>query len=467
MLTKLLAIGCCANGEETGCAPGSLASVEVETAATGQEALNLLESCRFNVVIACFPLPDWTAEELLEEIQRINSLIPVMIRDAHGSIADAVRLTRLGAWHYLGPGERPEQVAELVQAAAEYHRDRETALFGGERSKEPWRSFLVGESRPMQNVHQVIRLIGARRSTVLITGETGTGKEVVARAIHIASPRSHLPMVAVNCSALPENLLEAELFGHVKGAFTGAVGNRIGRFEQAHRSTIFLDEISDLPLDLQAKLLRALQEREFQRLGSSETIRVDVRVLAASNVDLAERVRQGRFREDLYYRLNVVPLAIPPLRDRRRDIPLLVHHFIQKICRQEELPPREIAPEALNRLARYDWPGNVRQLENAVEMAIALSGDRRVLYPSDFPFPAVAMPRPLAASATPVIAVPDDGLDFEETVGRIERALLEQALRKSGGNKKQAADMLGLKRTTFSAKWKSLEALARAQACGA
>jgi DNA-binding NtrC family response regulator len=463
---RVLWIGRGSGGLERASVAAALAGIDVESATSGQEGLHLLESCRFDAVLACFPLEEWTAEELLEEIQRIDARIPVIIVDARATLADAVRLTRLGAWHYFGGGESPAQVAAAAQRAAEFRRDREAALVGPERSSDPWRSFLVGESRAMQQVHQVIRLVGPRRSTVLITGETGTGKEVVARAIHSASPRSHLPLVAVNCSALPENLLEAELFGHVKGAFTGAIANRVGRFEQAHRSTLFLDEISDLPLELQAKLLRVLQEREFQRLGSSETIKVDVRVLAATNVDLAERVRQGKFREDLYYRLNVVPLTIPPLRRRRRDIPLLVHHFIHKICRQEELPPREITPEALERLTRYDWPGNVRQLENSVETAIALSGDRRILYPSDFPLPAATAPKMLAAGAAPVIAVPDDGLDFEATMHRIELAMLEQALRKSGGNKKQAAALLGLKRTTFSAKWKSLTGQSRSQACG-
>jgi DNA-binding NtrC family response regulator len=458
---RVLMIGFLADGLR-----GALAAMEVERVASAAEAFSLLASCRFDAVLACLPLADWGAEELLEEIQRVDAWIPVIFFDAHASVSAAVRLIRLGAWHYLSGEEDPAEVAAIVEAAAEFRRDRELALVAPERSKEPWRSFLVGESRAMQQVQQVIRLVGPRRSTVLITGETGTGKEVVARAIHSASPRAHLPMVAVNCSALPENLLEAELFGHVKGAFTGAIASRVGRFEQAHRSTIFLDEISDLPLELQAKLLRVLQEREFQRLGSSETIKVDVRVLAATNVDLAERVRQGKFREDLYYRLNVVPLAIPPLRERRRDVPLLVHHFIEKICRQEELPPREVTAEALQRLTRYDWPGNVRQLENAVETAIALSGDRRVLYPSDFPLPCATVPKPLAASSTPVIALPDDGLDFEATISRMELALLEQALRKSGGNKKQAADMLNLKRTTFSAKWKALTGQSRGQACG-
>jgi len=304
----------------------------------------------------------------------------------------------------------------------------------------------------MLRTAELIRLVAGRRSTVLITGETGTGKEMVARAIHHASPRAHLPMVTVNCNALPENLIEAELFGHVRGAFTGAIQHRVGRFEQAHRGTLFLDEIGDLPLDMQAKLLRVLQEREFQRVGSSETIHVDVRLIAATNVDLAARVRERKFREDLYYRLNVVPVSTPPLRDRLEDIPLLAAHFVEKICRQEDLRPRRLTPEALDRLATYSWPGNVRQLENTVERAIALSGDREMLCASDFDLPATTEPDP--------IALPESGLDFDRTVGSIERQILQQAMRKSGGNKTAAAEMLGLKRTTLAAKLKSLNAFA-------
>ena len=326
------------------------------------------------------------------------------------------------------------------------------------RPAAPWKHLLVGESRAMDDVDRIIRLVGPRRCTVLITGETGTGKEMAARAIHMASPRAAQPLVAVNCSALPENLLEAELFGHVKGAFTGAVQQRIGRFEQAHNGTLFLDEIGELPLDLQAKLLRVLQEREFQRLGSSETVRVDVRVIAASNVDLEERVRQGRFREDLYYRLNVVPIAMPPLRRRTTDIPVLVSHFIDKICRLEQMPPKRVAPETLDRLSSYSWPGNVRQLENAVEMAVVLSGERLVLYPSDFPLPAEPGRESFSCAFSPTVPIPDDGLDFEQTVSHIERSILEQALRKTRGNKKMAADMLRLKRTTLAAKLRSLDA---------
>ena len=321
-----------------------------------------------------------------------------------------------------------------------------------------WERPLVGRSPAIRQVVEIIGLVGCRRATVLITGETGTGKELAATALHLAGPRRHGPLVPVNCSAIPGQLLEAELFGHVRGAFTGAIQNRTGRFEQAHRGTLFLDEIGDLPLDLQAKLLRVLQQREFQRLGSSETVRVDVRVIAATNCDLARRMRDGRFREDLFYRLNVVPIRLPPLRERPQDIPLLAEHFVERICRMESLPPKRLTREALDRLALDPWPGNVRELENAIEMAVVLSGNRDWLGPADFPQP--AHPAPPTQSPVPFLSVPEGGLDFTETVASFERSLLEQALEKTGGNKKAAARMLRLKRTTLSAKVRSLEARA-------
>jgi transcriptional regulator with PAS, ATPase and Fis domain len=267
-------------------------------------------------------------------------------------------------------------------------------------------------------------------------------------------------MVAVNCSAIPENLLEAELFGHVRGAFTGAVQNRIGRFEQAQGGTLFLDEIGELPMELQAKFLRVLQEREFQRLGSSETIHVDIRVVAATNCDLLERIEQGKFREDLYYRLNVVPLHMPALRQRPADIRVLAAHFVEKVCRLEGIPVKQLTPEAMERLCSFSWPGNVRQLENAIEMAVALSGDRLMLAPSDFPMPAPSRTRTAMTAALPFVSVPDAGLDYEQTLAVIERSILGQALQKTGGNKKEAAKMLHLKRTTLSAKVRSLECAA-------
>lgn len=437
-----------------------LAGWTVEVVHSAWAALDSLVHSTYDAVVAHFPAPEWTAEEWLEEVLRVQPLMPVLIREAEPRFERAVRLTRMGAFHYLGDPLDSDALSGLLEEAVRWRRQCERARYGGDPGAEPWRRLLIGESRAMRRIVETIRLVARRRCTVLITGDTGTGKEVVARAIHMASGRGHLPMVAVNCSAIPETLLEAELFGHVKGAFTGAIHHRMGRFEQAHRSTLFLDEIGDMPLDLQAKLLRVLQERELQRLGSSEVVAVDVRVLAASNADLEERIRQGRFREDLYYRLNVVPIHLPPLAERAGDIPLLVAHFLEKICSREDIPPKRISGEAMERLAAYCWPGNVRQLENAVEMAVILSGERELLVPSDFPLPSPVQWKALNAASLPSIRLPDEGMDFERTIARIEHSLLEQALRRSNGNKKQAAELLRLKRTTFSAKLKSLQTAA-------
>ena len=309
----------------------------------------------------------------------------------------------------------------------------------------------------MQRTSEIIERVASRRATVLITGETGSGKEMIARALHHASPRAQLPMVVVNAAALPENLIEAELFGHVKGAFTGALHQRLGRFEQAHRSTLFLDEIGDLPLEMQTKLLRFLQEREFQRVGSSETQRVDVRLIAATNVDLEQRIAEGKFREDLFYRLNVVPIVSPPLRERVEDIPLLAQHFVEKVCALEQIHDRLLTPDALARLQSLPWPGNVRQLENAVEMAIALCGEREELTAADFGIPVQSRSLPAPIREVPVVHT---GLDFDQTISKLERQLLEDAMRQTHGNKSAAAELLGLKRTTLAAKLRSLGAAA-------
>ncbi|MBS1858042.1 MAG: sigma-54-dependent Fis family transcriptional regulator [Acidobacteria bacterium] len=415
-------------------------------------ALEQLPGSECHVVVLDCPIPGWAPETLLEEILRAAPSVPVLLRDPAATPSAAVRLARLGIHQILSPGEDPYPA---LAAAVEEQRSAALLRLAGHIEDTPWDRFLVGGSRPMRQVSQIIRLVGARRATVLITGETGTGKELAARALHLAGGRGAGPLIAVNCGALPETLLESELFGHVRGAFTGAWQSRPGRFEQANGGTIFLDEIGELPLELQSKLLRVLQEREVQRLGGNETIRLDVRVVAATNCDLAARVEDGGFREDLYYRLNVVPLRMPPLRERTGDVALLARHFVEKICRAEGLPLKRLSPEAGERLAAYSWPGNVRQLENAIESAVALSDGRELLVPSDFPV--LAEPRPRAvAAAVPLIPVPDTGLDYERTLAGIEKSILEQALRKTGGNKKAAADMLGLKRTTLSAKVRSL-----------
>ena len=428
--------------------------LSITEARTPGSAIEHLRTGEFDAVLVCWPVADWPGvENLLEELQTAQPDTPVVIHAPDISSTQSVRLLRLGAFHVLHGGD----ATSLLYLAAN-SKWTQVAAPRAEEAFEPWRRSLIGQSRQMEQIAERIRLVAPRRATVLITGETGTGKEVVARSIHAASNRAHLNPVAVNCSALPETLLEAELFGHIKGAFTGAANLRIGRFEQANRSTIFLDEIGDMPLSVQTKLLRVLQEREFQRLGSSENIRVDVRVIAATNSDLSALIRQGKFREDLFYRLNVVPIAVPALRERSADIKPLVLHFIERICRQENIPLKQISAETLERLESHDWPGNVRQLENAVEKAIVLSGGRETLHPGDFTLPPRRHPAQLSASG-PFIAVPDQGLDFERTVGSIERDILEQALKKTGGNKKLAAEMLGLKRTTLSAKLKSLVAV--------
>ncbi len=415
----------------------------------GPESLQLLASGGFDAMLITCPLAGVSVEELLAKAS-----LPVVVHDLGSSVETAIRLTKLGIFHYCEASADAQELSHYLELAAE-EGGRSKLLEA--RREAPWSRFLVSAGPAMERVETVIRLVAKRRCTVLITGETGTGKEMVARAIHIASDRCQHQMVAVNCSALPANLIEAELFGHVKGAFTDASRDRVGLFEQANKSTIFLDEIGDMPLELQAKILRVLQDREFQRLGSSQTTRVDVRVIAATNVDLAERVRQGKFREDLYYRLNVVQIHVPALCERRGDIPVLAQHFVEKFCAEESIPLKRISPDAFGRLSVGVWPGNVRQLENAVEQAVALSGDRELLLPVDFPLTGITP----AAEVIPISAhLPDGGIDFDRVVGDFERQIIEQALARTAGNKKQAAQILRLKRTTLTAKLKSLQATA-------
>jgi len=400
------------------------------------------------------------AQEVMAAAQQTSRPVPVVILDREGNLDESLIGPGFSLFRHL-VGELPaEEIAAGIKAAVEAssrHYPFET--------HEPWSKLLIGESQPMRELRAIIRLAGPRQSTVLITGETGTGKERVAQAIHMASRRSGAPLVAVNCGALPEHLIEAELFGHTKGAFTGAIAARLGRFEQANRGTIFLDEVGETPLALQPKLLRVLQEREFQRVGSSETVKVDARIIAASNINLEQAVSQRRFREDLYYRLNVIPIRVPALRERRSDIPLLARHFIEAVCKREGLPQKKLTGEALRRLREYEWPGNVRQLEHAMEMAAALTGDRETIYLGDIDLHLQGGSRELGGSAAEgdlALDLPADELPFEDLMGKVEKLLLEQALRRHGGNKAKAAKALGLKRTTLLYKLKAQECVAGA-----
>ena len=418
-------------------------------------AIETLRRAEADALVVSLPGNGSLPREILPEISAARPSIPVILYDPHKSKNRLFAAAASSAPKYIGQPASSEELLACLSAALTPDPAEE---FKRLSDSEPWRKLLVGDSGVMREVVETIALVGNRRATVLLTGETGTGKEIAARAIHMASSRGHSPMVAVNCAALPENLLEAELFGHTRGAFTGAVNARVGLFEQANRSTIFLDEIGEMPMPLQAKLLRVLQERELHRVGSSETIRIDVRVIAASNTDLETAVAQKRFRQDLFYRLNVVPLRMPALRDRLSDIPALVQHFIRKISDLEGGPEKFVSQEAMEYLASYGWPGNVRQLEHAVESAIALSGPRRVLLPRDFRLP--------QEQTTPGIGmlrdldVPESGLDLEELMVSIERTLLERALFKCGGNKARAADLLNMKRTTLVSKFKALQSCA-------
>lgn len=434
-------VGCCRN----------LHVIEVKSV---PELLLFVRNAACDVAVITCSSPSNRTDDILLEMRRTDSRLPVILACNEATTDDVIRMVRLGAWHVWTGEVTSDQVLANIDAAAQAHRENRTIRQRPEQ-QEPWRKAIVGDSDGILRMIDIIRLVAARRSSVLITGETGTGKEVVARAIHHAGGRGHLPFVAVNCSAIPANLIESELFGYVRGAFTGAAQSHAGRFEQANGGTIFLDEIGELPIELQAKLLRVLQEREVQRLGGTETIRLNIRVLAATNIDLERAVEAKTFREDLYYRLNVVPLQIPPLRERQSDIPALIEHFVEKICTAEGVGRKRVAESALTRLKFCQWPGNVRQLEHSVEMAVVLSGDREQLEISDFRLLNNSQ-NYLETPPNSAVLLSEDGLDFEETISRLEWSLIQQALAISRGNKARAAELLRMKRTTLLARVQSL-----------
>ena len=404
----------------------------------------LLGSEPVSLVVTDLIMPGMRGHDLLREVRSKRPELSVVVITAFGSIDSAIELVKAGAYDYLTKPFGSDELLLTVERALEESRlRRELATL--DRAAGAFNGF-VGASQPMQELFAVIRRVAATRYAALVVGETGSGKELVARALHSASGRE--PFVAVNCAALPEQLLESELFGHEKGAFTGAQREKPGLFESAHGGTLFLDEIGDLPLSLQPKLLRALEEGEIRRVGASRPLRLDVRLIAATNRDLEKAVEQGTFREDLYWRLNVVTVRVPPLRQRPADIPLLAEHFLSRVAENEAAAPRRITPEAMAVLTSYPWPGNVRELRSAVEGAAALSGSD-VLEPSDLP-------------ARITEAVGTQGITTAAarerlTLRELERRYIREVLRQTGGNKSRAADLLGLDRKTLYRKLRELD----------
>ncbi len=421
-------------------------------AATG---LQLAQKHPVQIALTDYQLPDLDGLEIIDRLSRLDAkIIPIMMT-GFGTIQTAVRAMQAGAFDFITKPFDPDTVAVVVRKAVEFHRLRqENHLLRKAVRDEYQLDHLIGASEPMRQVLDFVRKVADSDSTVMIQGESGTGKELVARMLHFNSLRKDRPLVPVNCGAIPENLLESELFGHEKGAFTGATHTRMGRFEMANGGTIFLDEIGEMSLPLQVKLLRVLQEREFERVGGNRTIHVDVRIVAATNQDLERLVEEKRFRQDLFYRLNVIPIVIPPLRDRRSDIPLLIDHFLARFNRTKQTNVTGLDPDALRLLTEYDWPGNIRELENMVERLVVLKKQGQ-LTTLDLPEkihrkPAAVQP----ALKEQFIRFSEDGINLSREVELYENQLIVEALRKANGVTTRAAQLLQLNRTTLVEKLK-------------
>jgi DNA-binding NtrC family response regulator len=420
----------------------------VEALPSGDEAIARAGKRDYDLVISDVRLGDSASGfDVLAAFQQKAAETPVILITAFGDVTGAMAAIQKGAYDYVS---KPFNVGELtltVSRALERTRliEENRAARAREGDKPPHIESIVGAAPAMLDVYKMVARVAPTMSTVLVVGESGTGKELVARAIHTHSPRANGPFVAVNCTALTESLLESELFGHAKGAFTGAVASKRGIFEEAQGGTVFLDEIGDVAGKMQAQLLRVLQEGEIRRVGGSEPIKVDVRVVAATNKELEEEVKAARFREDLYFRINVVTIRLPPLRERPSDIPLLVDHFLAKYAARERRQDAGVAPQAMALLQRYGWPGNVRELENVIERALALSKDG-VILPSDLP-PEIAQED---GSASGAATAPGGALvEDRPTLAELERRYIELILRETGGNKKRAAEILGIDRRTL------------------
>jgi len=420
----------------------------VEEAAMGKRAMELLALSRFDVVLTDLMMPGMSGDDLLREVRNSYPGSQVVMLTAHGTIESAVQAMQKGAFYYLTkPTDRETLVMTVGRAADLANLQQENLLLKRRLEGKLEAEGIVGQDPAIEEVIRMVRRVAPSNSTVLIQGESGTGKEVVARAIHRLSPRASRQFIAINCSAIPDTLIENELFGHERGAFTGANERKIGLFESADKSTLFLDEIADLPLGLQAKILRVMQEREIRRVGGNESFRVDVRLVAATNKNLAEEVAEERFREDLYYRVNVVTITLPPLRDRRGDIPLLASHALAKFSHLAEGRAIEISREAMEVMIDYSWPGNVRQLESAIERAILLcEGDK--IMPRDLPQEVLSRKttvKPGERQRSDKFEIPADGINFET----FERDLILQAMDKCDWVIAKAAKMLGMSYRTL------------------
>jgi DNA-binding NtrC family response regulator len=395
-------------------------------------------------------LGNYDGIELVKNIKKVSPDTACIIMTGYGSIDSAVEAVKAGAFHYVTKPFEFADLGNLVQKAIEHQRaHREIKMLRKQLSNKYGRENIIGISESMKEIFDLIDRVSDTDSTVLILGESGTGKELVANAVHHKSRRANRPLVPVNCAAIPEDLLESELFGHVKGAFTGAVATRMGRFEMANGGTIFLDEIGDMSPKLQVKLLRVLQERRFEPVGSGRSMEVDVRIIAATNKNLEKAVKERAFREDLFYRLNVIPVRIPPLRERKADVSLLIQHFIQKFSQENGSIPPVLSPETLEMLVNFNWPGNVRELENVIERLAILKAGQNVQLKD--------LPEKLLNPAGKIVTsvqIPDHGISFKRVVNDFENELILKALEKTEWNKNKAATLLKLNRTTLVEKIK-------------
>ncbi len=414
------------------------AGFEVDKAASAEEGLKLVD--RAAMVLTDLKLPHMDGQEFLALIRRQNAQVPVVMMTAYGSVETAVEAMKAGATDFLLKPFSLEHLMQVVHKALEVRALRdENRQLKEELGRRYEFDNIIGRSAAMQEIFAAIERVGPTRATVLLTGESGVGKDLIARAIHFHSPRKDRPLVKINCSAIPENLMESELFGYEKGAFTGAQTTKPGKFEQADTGTVFLDEIGDVPTAIQVKLLRVLQEREFERLGSNVTRHIDIRLIAATNQDLRAALEQGTFREDLYYRLNVVPLNIPPLRERKVDIPTLANHFVSKLAPETGCRVESITEAAMEKLVAYHWPGNVRELENVIERSLVMATETQ-LDASDIKLESAPRPRGVGDSHF----LPE-GLSLDQ----YEQDIIKEALRRADGNKSQAARLLGLTRNAL------------------